>query len=84
MNSSLTSPAVMISLPIALASEMSLPTWMPSHASAHLAVEDRRGSTAYIVAPLRMPLSTWWKKIGCASRAFDPHMTIRSASSASR
>ena len=74
----------MISLAIALAREMSLPTWMPSQASAHCAVDDRRGSTAYILAPLRMPLSTWWKKIGCASRAFEPHMTMRSASSASR
>ena len=74
----------MISLAIALASEMSLPTWMPSQASAHWAVDDRRGSIAYILAPLRMPLRTWWKKIGCASRAFEPHMTMRSASSASR
>jgi hypothetical protein len=30
-----------------------------------------------------MPFSTWWKKIGCASRAFEPHMMMRSASSAS-
>ena len=84
MNSSLASPAVMISLPIAFASEMSLPTWMPSQASAHCAVVDRRGSTPYIFAPLRMPFRTWWKKIGCASRAFEPHMMMRSASSASR
>jgi hypothetical protein len=83
-NSPLTSPALMISLAIAFASEMSLPTWMPSQASAHCAVLDRRGSTVYIRAPLRMPFSTWWKKIGCASRAFEPHMTMRSASSASR
>ena len=32
----------------------------------------RRGSTAYIARPLRIPFSTWWKKIGCASRAFEP------------
>ena len=58
MNSSLTSPAVMISLAIAFASEMSLPTWMPSQASAHCAVDERRGSTAYIFAPLRIPFRT--------------------------
>src|ERR1043166_5589123 len=74
----------MISRAMALASEMPEPTSMPSHASAHCAVVDRRGSTAYIRAPRLMPLSTWWKKIGCASRAFDPHITTRSASSASR
>ncbi len=84
MNVSLTRPALMISLAMAFASEMSLPTWMPSQASAHWAVVVRRGSTAYSRAPLRTPFSTWWKKIGCASRAFDPHMTMRSASSASR
>ena len=83
-NASFTSPASMISLPIAFASEMSEPTSMPSHASAHCADVVRRGSTAYIRAPFLSPFSTWWKKIGCASRAFEPHMTIRSASSASR
>ena len=30
----------------------------------------RRACTAF---------STWWKKIGCASRAFEPQRTIRSA-----
>jgi hypothetical protein len=32
---------------------------------------------------LWIALSTWWKKIGCVSRAFDPHSTIKSASSTS-
>jgi hypothetical protein len=48
----------MISLPIAFASEMSDPTWMPSHASAHWADEVRLGSTAYIRAPFRKPFRT--------------------------
>jgi hypothetical protein len=74
----------MISRPMAFASEMSEPTSMPSHASAHCADVVRRGSTAYNRAPRRTPFSTWWKKIGCASRAFEPHITSRSASSASR
>ena len=37
----------------------------------------RRGSTD--VQPRAVagsPCSTWWKKIGCASRAFDPHRRI--------
>jgi hypothetical protein len=55
--------------------EMSDPTSMPSHASAHCAEVVRRGSTAYSRAPFRTPFSTWWKKIGCASRAFEPHRT---------
>ena len=57
-NSSSTRPAWMISLPIAFARLMSEPTWMPSQASAHCAVVVRRGSTAYTLAPLRMPLRT--------------------------
>jgi hypothetical protein len=48
----------MISLAMALASEMSEPTSMPSHASAHCAEVVRRGSTAYMRAPFRRPLST--------------------------
>ena len=28
--------------------------------------------------------STWWKKIGCVSRAFDPHRRMTSVSSTSR
>jgi len=35
-------------------------------------------------APFRTPLSRWWKKIGCVSRAFDPHRTMTSVSSISR
>ncbi len=84
MNASFTRPAWMISWAMAFASEMSDPTSMPSHASAHCADVVRRGSTAYMRAPFLRPFSTWWKKIGCASRAFEPHRTIRSASSASR
>ena len=34
-------------------------------------------------APLRIPFRTWWKKIGCVSRAFDPHSTMRSVFSIS-
>ena len=49
---SFTSPASMISRPMAFASEMSEPTSMPSHASAHCADVVRRGSTAYSRAPV--------------------------------
>ena len=73
----------MISRPIACASGMSVPTFRPSQLSAHSAVEVRRGSTAYIRAPLRMPRSTCWKKIGCAKRALEPHITMRSVCSTS-
>jgi hypothetical protein len=31
-----------------------------------------------------MPFNTWWKKIGCVSRAFDPQSSMRSVSSISR
>ena len=48
MNASFTRPAWMISRAMAFASEMSEPTSMPSHASAHCAVVVRRGSTAYM------------------------------------
>lgn len=74
----------MISRPIAFASAMSLPTSMPSQTSAHSAELVRRGSTAYSRAPLRTPRRTWWKKIGCVSRALLPQRTIRSVSSTSR
>src|SRR6266568_1529678 len=63
---------------------MSLPTSMPSHVSAHSAELVRRGSTATNRAPLRTPRSRWWKKIGCVSRAFEPHRMTRSVSSVSR
>ena len=43
----------------------------------------RRGSTTNSRAPLRTPASTWWKKIGWASRAFEPHITMTSVSSIS-
>ena len=33
---------------------------------------------------MRTPLRTWWKKIGCVSRAFEPHRTMTSVSSTSR
>src|SRR3954464_8973018 len=84
MNRSSSRPAAMISRPTALASAMSLPTSRPSQPSAHSALLVRRGSTAYSRAPLRTPLSRWWKKIGCVSRALLPHRTIRSVSSTSR
>ncbi len=74
----------MISHAKVLESAMSDPTSMPSQTSAHAAEEVRLGSTANILAPLLMAFSTWWKKIGCASRAFDPHRTMRSVSSISR
>lgn len=83
MNAVLASPAWMISRPTAWASGMSVPTSRPSQRSAHSAVPVRRGSTANIRAPLRMPFSTCWKKIGCAKRALEPHITIRSVSSTS-
>lgn len=62
---------------------MSVPTFSPSQLSAHSAVDVRRGSTAYIRAPPRMPLSTCWKKIGCAKRALEPHITMTSVCSTS-
>src|SRR5688572_16868329 len=84
MNRSSSSPAAMISRPTALARAMSLPTSSPSQVSAHSALLVRRGSTAYSRAPLWTALRTWWKKIGCVSRALLPHRTIRSVSSTSR
>jgi hypothetical protein len=30
-----------------------------------------------------MPLRTWWKKMGCASRAFEPHNRMTSVFSTS-
>ena len=62
---------------------MSVPTSRPSQRSAHCAEVVRRGSTTYMRAPLWTPFSTWWKKIGWVSRAFDPHMTMTSVSSIS-
>jgi len=73
----------MISRAIVLASAMSVPTSRPSQASAHCAELVRRGSTTYSDAPRWIALRTWWKKIGCDSRAFDPHRISRSLSSAS-
>ena len=61
----------MISRAMALARAMSEPTSRPSHRSAHWAELVRRGSTAISRAPRLTPLSRWWKKIGCVSRAFD-------------
>src|SRR2546425_893269 len=84
MNSWFARPSWMISRAIALASEMSLPTSRPSHRSAHSPDPVRRGSTATRRAPLRTPRSRWWKKIGCVSRAFEPHRMMRSVSSTSR
>ena len=74
----------MMTRAIAFASEMSLPTSIPSHTSAHSAELVRRGSTAINLAPLRTPRRRWWKKIGWVSRAFEPQRMIRSVSSASR
>ena len=73
----------MISRAIVFESAMSVPTSMPSHRSPHSADSVRRGSTTTILAPLWMPLRTWWKKIGCAARAFDPHNRTRSVCSIS-
>ena len=83
MKRSLVRPAWMISRAIVLASAMSVPTSSPSHASAHCAEPVRRGSTTNSRAPLCTALSTWWKKIGCVSRAFEPHRISRSVSSTS-
>jgi len=46
MKARFSSPAAMISRPIAFASAMSLPTSSPSHVSAQAALVVRRGSTA--------------------------------------
>lgn len=83
MKAWLARPAWMISRPIACAIGMSVPTFRPSQLSAHSAVDVRRGSTAYIRAPFLIPFSTCWKKIGCAKRALEPHITMRSVSSTS-
>src|SRR6266851_7514193 len=83
MNSLSASPAWMISRAIAFARAMSLPTSMPSHTSAHSAELVRRGSTAIKRAPFRTPRSTWWKKMGWVSRAFEPHRKMTLVSSAS-
>src|SRR5688572_8870089 len=84
MKSRSSRPAAMISRAIAFARAMSDPTSSPSQLSAHSADEVRRGSIAYRRAPLWTALRTWWKKIGCVSRALLPQRTIRSVSSASR
>src|SRR4051794_23032130 len=73
----------MISRAIVSARAMSEPTSMPSHRSAHSAVDVRRGSITISRAPFRMPFRTWWKKIGWVSRAFEPHSTMRSQRSTS-
>ena len=74
----------MISRAMVFDSAMSVPTSRPAQTSAHWADEVRRGSIAMSRAPRRMPLSRWWKKIGCVSRAFDPHSRTQSVSSISR
>ena len=43
----------------------------------------RRGSMTKSRAPLCTPLSRWWKKIGCVSRALEPQRRITSVSSIS-
>src|SRR5690349_20965954 len=84
MNSRLWSPEWMISRATVFARAMSVPTSMPSQPSAHWAETVRRGSTTNRRAPLCTAFRTWWKKIGCVSRAFDPHRMMRSVSSTSR
>jgi hypothetical protein len=83
MNVSLARPAWMISRATVLDSAMSVPTSRPSHASAHCAELVRRGSTTYRAAPRWTAFRRWWKKIGCDSRAFEPHRISRSVSSTS-
>ncbi len=68
----------------ALASAMSEPTFTGTHPSAHSADEVRRGSITYSLAPRFTALSTWWKKIGCVSRALEPQRRMTSVSSTSR
>lgn len=74
----------MISRAMAFASEMSEPTSSPSHTSAHCAELVRRGSMTNSLAPFRTPFSTWWKKIGCVSRALEPHNRMTFVSSIAR
>ena len=73
----------MISRAIVFESAMSEPTSSPSQRSAQSADGVLRGSTAKSRAPLRTPLRRWWKKIGCVSRAFEPHRRMTSVSSIS-
>ena len=83
MKRSLASPAWMISRAIVFDSAMSLPTSSPSQVSAQRADPVRRGSTTYSRAPRCTAFKTWWKKIGCVSRAFEPQRISRSVSSTS-
>ena len=83
MKRSLVSPAWMISRAIVFDRAMSVPTSSPIQVSAHCAEPVRRGSRTYSCAPLCTALRTWWKKIGCVSRAFEPQRISRSVSSTS-
>ena len=70
----------MISRATAFASGMSVPTSSPSQRSAHCADGGAaRVDDDQLRAACARAFSTWWKKIGCASRAFEPQRTIRSA-----
>ncbi len=73
----------MISRAIVFESAMSVPTSMPSQRSPHSADSVRRGSTTISDIPLWIPFRTWWKKMGCAARAFEPHSSMRSVCSTS-
>jgi hypothetical protein len=84
MNSRFSRPASRIAEPTAFANAMFAPTLTGSQPSAHSAVAVRRGSTTDSFAPRRSAFSTWWKKMGCVSRAFEPHRMRRSVSSTSR
>src|SRR3954451_6627924 len=74
----------MISRAIVFESAMSVPTSIPSQRSANDADSVCRGSTTIKQVPFSIPGRTWWKKMGCAARAFDPHIRMRSVCSTSR
>src|SRR5690242_4462263 len=84
MKAACSRPSSRITCAMPFASATSAPTSTGSQPSAHWALEVRRGSTTYRRAPLRTALSTWWKKIGCVSRALEPQSTTTSVSSTSR
>ena len=73
MNARLCRSFAMISRAIVFESAMSVPTSIPSQRSAKAADSVRRGSTTISRVPFSSPRRTWWKKMGCAARAFEPH-----------
>ena len=49
----------------------------------HVLKAVHNGAKLYVLDPRRTALSTWWKKMGCVSRALLPQRKMTSVSSAS-